>query len=135
VRLYDRYFPDETGIGFSVEARADGPQTLHAVIEAEVWVWDNADLPGFLAGLAEDFRGWTEERVWRTNTLAVRAVFHSRGHVAMTWTLKPWTTQPDTWQACITTWVGAGAQMSAVAADMNTFLPRPSPGADRQTMP
>ena len=133
VRLHDRFFPDEYGIGFSVEAHVGGPQDLHARIGAEVWVWDDSWLPGFLAGLAEDFRGWSEERLWRTNHLAVRAVFHSRGHVALTWTLQPWTTQPDTWQASITTWVEAGAQMSALAADMNAFLPMPRPGTAWQT--
>jgi hypothetical protein len=39
VRLYDRVV-DAHGIAFSVEARADGPQGLHASIGAEVWVWD-----------------------------------------------------------------------------------------------
>lgn len=121
VRLHDRFFPDEYGIGFSIEARADG---LHASVgPVEVWVWDDADLPGFLAGLAEDFRGWSGERAWQTNHLAVQAVFHSRGHVALTWTLRPWVSRSDSWQASVTTWIEAGAQMSTLAEDLHTFLP------------
>lgn len=126
IRLYDRFFPDEYGIGFSVQARADG---LHASVgPVEVWVWDDADLPGFLAGLAEDFRGWTAERTWRTNYLAVQAVFHSRGHVALTWTLQPWVSRTGSWRASVTTWLEAGAQMATLADDMELFLPSPRRG-------
>jgi hypothetical protein len=127
IRLYDRFFPDQYGIGFSVEASADG---LHALVgPVEVWVWDDADLPSFLANLAESFRGWTGERAWRTNHLELRAVYHSRGHVALTWTLQPWITRPDSWRASVTTWLEAGAQMSNIAAEMQAFLPKPHAGA------
>jgi hypothetical protein len=129
VRLYDRFVIDRDGIGFSVEAHAEG---MHACIgPVEVWIWDAPDLAAFLAGLAEDFRGWTGERAWQTNHLKVRAVYQSRGHVALTWTLQPRLTGADSWRASLTTWVEAGAQMSRLADDVDTFLPvpwtRPSP--------
>jgi Family of unknown function (DUF6228) len=129
VRLYDRYFIDQDGIGFSVEAHADG---LHARIgPVEVWKWDHTDPATFLSGLAEDFRGWDGERTWYTNHLTIQAVYHSRGRVALTWTLQPWLTRADSWRASLTTWLEAGAQMSRLADDMETFLPmpwtRPSP--------
>lgn len=73
IRLYDRLFPDEYGIGLSVEARADGLHTSLGPVEA--WVWDDVDFSGFVAGLAEDFRGWTGERTWQTNHPEVQAVF------------------------------------------------------------
>jgi hypothetical protein len=123
VRLYDRFFPDEYGVGFSIEAQADGLRA--SVGPVEVWVWDDADLPGFLAGLAEDFRGWAGERTWQTNHLKVQAVFHSRGHVALTWTLRPWVSRGDSWQTTVTTWLEAGAQMSTLADDIREFLPDP----------
>jgi hypothetical protein len=65
VRPHSRYLPDQYGIGFAVDARADGLQArLRAV---EVWSWDDAWLPGFRAHLAADYRGWTGERTWETD--------------------------------------------------------------------
>jgi hypothetical protein len=105
-------------------AQADG---LNARVDGgEVRVWDD-DLARFLEELADDFRGWDDERVWSVNHLALRAVFHSRGHVSLTWTLRPWVSR-DTWEASITTWQEAGEQMAALAADVRHFLLRPSGG-------
>ncbi|MEV0720232.1 DUF6228 family protein [Asanoa sp. NPDC050611] len=129
VRLHSRYFPDDYGVGFAVEARAD--QLQAAIQGVEVWVWDDAWLPDFVARLAADYRGWSEERVWQTNHLSLRATFHSGGHVMLTWNLHPWTSRSDTWEATITTWLEAGEQMSALAADLHEFLPMP-PGAPRR---
>ncbi|WP_239134570.1 DUF6228 family protein [Rugosimonospora africana] len=110
-------------MGFSVDARAEG---LHAQLPGvEVWVWDEAGLPEFISQLAADYRGWPDERAWQTNHLTVRATFHSRGYVALTWDLHPWVSRPDTWQASITTLLEAGEQMSNLAADIREFLPIP----------
>ena len=123
VRLYSRYFPDEYGIGFAVDARAEG---LHAKLRGvEMWVWDEVWLADFIGQLAADYRGWPDERAWRGDHLTVRATFHSRGHVALTWELQPWVSRSDTWRASITTWVEAGEQMSNLAADLREFLPAP----------
>ncbi|MFL6145140.1 MAG: DUF6228 family protein [Labedaea sp.] len=86
-------------------------------------VWDD-DLTRFLEGLADDFRGWDGERVWSVNHLALRAVFHSRGHVSLTSTLRPWISR-DTWEASITTWQEAGEQMTGLAADVHQLPPPP----------
>jgi hypothetical protein len=126
IRLIDRHFPDQYGVAFSVIAQADG---LNARVDGgEVWVWDD-DLTRFLEGLADDFRGWDGERFWSVNHLALRAVFHSRGHVSLTSTLRPWISR-DTWEASITTWQEAGEQMTGLAADVHQFLLRPSGGHD-----
>ncbi|MEU2611485.1 DUF6228 family protein [Micromonospora sp. NPDC007271] len=125
VRLHSRSFPDEYGIGFAVEAHAEG---LHAELPGvEVWVWDDAWLPDFISQLAADYRGWAGERTWQTNHLTVRATFHSRGHVALSWDLQPWVSRSDAWRASITTWLEAGEQMSNLAADLGEFLPIPRP--------
>lgn len=120
VRMYDRYFPDEYGIGFSIELDADGMCARFGPVE--VCVWD-ADLPAFVTGLSEDFGGWTGQRSWSTNHLTVDAGYHSRGHVALRWTLQPHLTHMDSWTASVTTWVEAGAQMSRLAANLRRFLP------------
>jgi hypothetical protein len=71
VRLYDRYFPDEYGTGFFVEMEAVGMRACFGPVE--VWIWDDVDLPAFVAGLADDFRGWIGQRTWSTNHLRVDA--------------------------------------------------------------
>ncbi|WP_028564530.1 DUF6228 family protein [Salinispora tropica] len=125
IRLHDRSFPDEYGICFAVEARAQG---LHAELPGtEMWVWDEAWLPDFISQLAADYRGWADERTWQANHLTVRATFHSGGHVALTWQLQPWVSRSDAWQASITTWLEGGEQMSNLAADLREFLPNPGP--------
>ena len=123
VRLHSRYFPDEHGVGFAVDARAQG---LHAELSGvEVWVWDESWLSDFVSQLAADYRGWQDERIWHTSHLTVRAAFHSRGHVALTWDLQPWVSRSDAWRVSITTWLEAGEQMSNLAADLYEFLPLP----------
>jgi Family of unknown function (DUF6228) len=123
VRLHSRYFDDEYGIGFTVDARADG---LHAQLHGvKVWVWDGVRLPDFIAQLAADYRGWADQRIWQTNHLSVSAGFHAGGHVALTWNLQRWLTRSDTWQASVTTWLEAGEQMRSLAADLREFLPVP----------
>lgn len=123
IRLHDRCFPDEDGIGFAVEIRAEG---LHAVHGVGTWVWEGS-LPAFISGLAADFRGWPGERRWQCQDgFGVRAVFHPRGHVALTWDLQPpW--RPDEWQVSMTTWLDAGEQMGRLAADLHELLPLPAP--------
>ncbi|OIV39425.1 hypothetical protein BIV57_00870 [Mangrovactinospora gilvigrisea] len=121
VRLCDRFREDQDCLHYAVEASAPG---LNARVDAvAAWNWD-ADLAPFLDELAADFRGWRGERVWQTadRDLAVRAIFHSGGHVAVSWTLCPWRNPTDGWKATVTTWLEAGEQMSILAADVRDFL-------------
>jgi hypothetical protein len=87
-----------------------------------IWVWDNENLVNFLKDLASDFRGWTGERAWRNNHLTRQAIFRLGGHVELTWTLQAWDSHQASWEASITTWIEAGEQMSARAADIHAFL-------------
>lgn len=121
VRLYDRHFPDEYGTGFSAELEADGMRGCFGPVE--VWVWDDVDLPTFVASLADDFRGWIGQQTWSANHLKVDASYHSRGRVALRWTLQSRLTRPDGWSASVTTWIEAGAQMSRLADELRLFLP------------
>ncbi|WRZ87764.1 DUF6228 family protein [Streptomyces sp. NBC_01007] len=121
VRLRDLFDEDEDCVHYAIEACAPG---LNARLDGvAAWNWDG-DLAPFLEGLARDFRGWDGERVWRTNDrdLTVTAVFRSGGHVGLTWTLRPWRTSVDSWDASVTTWLEAGEQMSALATDVRHFL-------------
>ncbi|WP_411105179.1 DUF6228 family protein [Streptomyces sp. cmx-4-9] len=121
VRLYDSSRPDEDRVQYTVEASAPGLTTR--VDEVVAWNW-GAELAPFLEGLAADFRGWEGQRVWHTTDrdLTISAVCRSGGHVGLTWTLRPWTTAAGGWEASVTTWLDAGEQMSALAADIRHFL-------------
>jgi hypothetical protein len=46
--LYDPFVIDRDGLGFSVEAHADGLRARVGPVEA--WIWDDTDLPAFLPG-------------------------------------------------------------------------------------
>lgn len=125
VRLHNRQFLDEHETAFSIDIDADG---LHAHLrDVIVAVWDIEDLPGFLDGLADSFRGWTGTRSWAASHLRLTAAFHSRGHVELRWTLRPWDSRQDSWEATVTTWIEAGQQMTGLAADVRDFLARPEP--------
>ncbi|MFJ9842182.1 DUF6228 family protein [Kitasatospora sp. NPDC101155] len=128
IRFSDRYSPDGFETGFAVDLHADGLQAhLDSVV---VWAWGPEPLADFLDKLAADFRGWEGERTWSTHHLALRAVFRSGGHVGLTWTLQPWTTRDDSWEASATTWLEGGEQMTALAAEVRCFLDRGNtPGA------
>ena len=125
VRLHDRQFIDEHETGFAVDLHADG---LHAHLgDVIVAVWDPQDLSDFMDRLAAEFRGWSGSRTWTTSHLTLTATFHSRGHVELRWTLRPWIPGQDSWQASVATWIEGGQQMTDLAADIRAFLTRPQP--------
>jgi hypothetical protein len=125
VRLCDRWQFDGDSVHYAVEASAPG--LAARVDEAIAAIWEpNPDLPAFLAQLAQDFRGWPGERNWRSleSDLCISAVFRAGGHVGLTWTLRPWPARYGGWSASVTTWLEAGEQMTALAADVEVFLRR-----------
>ncbi|MEU2112154.1 DUF6228 family protein [Streptomyces sp. NPDC019507] len=121
VRFCDRFSFDRDSVHYAVEARA--PALTARVNEVVAWTRDS-DLARFLEELAADYQGWDGERRWQTDDrdLIVSAVFRSGGHVGLTWTLRPWPKDAGGWSASVTTWLEAGEQMSALAADVRHFL-------------
>ncbi|MFJ2774095.1 DUF6228 family protein [Streptomyces sp. NPDC087300] len=121
VTFRDRFSLDADSVHYAVELHAPG--LTARVDEVVAWVWDS-ELAVFLEGLAADYRGWDGERKWQNDDrdLAVSAVFRSGGHVGLTWTLRPWTHAAGGWSASVTTWLEAGEQMAALAADVRVFL-------------
>ncbi|MFE3988954.1 DUF6228 family protein [Nocardia tengchongensis] len=77
----------------------------------------------FLDGLASDYRGWSGERIWCTNHLAIEAGFSSGAHVELRWTVSPTLTDLS-WRATVSTRIEAGEQISALAVDTRSFLTR-----------
>ncbi|MEV5510166.1 DUF6228 family protein [Streptomyces orinoci] len=122
VRLCDPSRPDEERVHYAVEAQAPG-RALR-VDQVVAWNWGADGLVPFLEGLATDYRGWDGQWEWRTDNrdLTISAAFRSGGHVGLTWTLRPWRSAAGGWEASLTTWIEAGEQMSALAADIRHFL-------------
>ncbi|WP_284581926.1 DUF6228 family protein [Streptomyces sp. 2P-4] len=121
VRFGDRSAPDGYCVQYAVDLWAPG---MTARLDGAVaWV-RGSDLAPFLAGLAEDFRGWDGERTWQTHDgdLTVTAVHRSGGHTGLTWTLRPWRLSAGGWSASATTWLEAGEGMRSFAADIGHFL-------------
>ncbi|GAA2263251.1 DUF6228 family protein [Streptomyces amakusaensis] len=121
VRLLDRFRFDAERVEYAVELRAPG---MSARVDGVVAWTLEAGLPGFLEELAAGYRGWEGERRWETEDrdLVVSAVFRSRGRIGLTWTLRPWREADGGWSASVTTWLEAGEQMAALAADVRHFL-------------
>ncbi|GLW73865.1 hypothetical protein Kpho02_61630 [Kitasatospora phosalacinea] len=120
VLLNDRQEEDSV-VRFAVQLRAPG---LAARLTEAVDLAPDVGLAGFLAALAADFRGWEGEREWRNadGDLALRAVFRSGGHVGLAWALRPWRAADGGWRAEATTWLEAGEQLAALAAEVAAFL-------------
>lgn len=123
VRLGNRRSMEENCVSYSIEVSAPGLSARIDNAEAPGWQ-PPPDLPEFLESLAADFHGWPDNRIWHTldHDLAIRAEFHSGGHVALTWILDPGQGLPNSWQTTVTTWHEAGEQMTALAADVRAFF-------------
>ncbi|MFF3845953.1 DUF6228 family protein [Streptomyces sp. NPDC002328] len=121
VTFCDRFSFDADSVHYAVELRA--PSLTARVDEVVAWIRDS-DLAAFLEELAADYRGWDGERSWQTHDgdLTVSAVFRSGGRVGLTWALRPWPEAAGGWGASVTTWLEAGEQMTALAADVRHFL-------------
>src|SRR5690606_19149527 len=93
------------------------------VDEVVAGIWDS-DLARFLEELAAHHRGWAGERSWQTHArdLTESAVLRPGGPVGLAWTGRPWPRAAAGWSASATTWLEAGEQMTALAADIRHFL-------------
>ncbi|TDC64459.1 hypothetical protein E1283_31515 [Streptomyces hainanensis] len=102
---------------FLVTARCDA-----ACVEVTVRTWRGDGLDGFLAELAEDFRGWNGARNWRSleRDLTLSAV-HAGSRVRLTWGLHaPF--PDDDWHFEATTEHAPGEDMRRLAGEMRAFL-------------
>ncbi|MGW4125718.1 DUF6228 family protein [Nocardia sp. NPDC004711] len=93
--------------------------------------WDCDELIEFVDGLIATYRGWSGERTWYTNHLAIEASFSSGSHVEPRWTVSPTLTYRS-WRAAVSTRIEAGEQMSVLAFDTRSFLTR---GRDHPVTP
>lgn len=120
IRFAERNRVEDGRLFFLVEARALG---IDAKLERVTNFVVGTALARFLEDL--DVRGWEGEREWVNSDrdLRVGAVYSARGHIGLTWSLRPWRRSVSgEWTASVTTWIEAGAAKDRLAADLHTFL-------------
>jgi hypothetical protein len=84
------------------------------------------DLVIFLQGLADDWRGWSGERTWRSldGDLWIDACHDGQGHVLLGATLRGDSTSSDAWSARVVLTVEAGEQLTHLVAELRALLCR-----------
>ena len=88
------------------------------------------DLVAFLAGLADEWRGWPGSRRWRAleHQMSLAAAHDGRGHVSLEVTLRrqrrPYA--EDAWSARSVVIVEAGEEMTALARDVKSLFAQPT---------
>jgi hypothetical protein len=80
-------------------------------------------LADYFADLAEEFKGWSGIRQWRSleDQLRVEARWGSRGHVTLTFRLRP-KAYDVPWDLSIDVDVEAGAEMEALSVAVANFF-------------
>jgi hypothetical protein len=117
------------------EGAAGGGDLLHLSARLEVGAalvastgvetLEGDGLPEWARGLAEDWRGWCGERIWRSleDDMIIKASHDGRGHVALRVTLRgPKGYLPDAWHASATVRLDAGEEMTGLAAAVRAFF-------------
>lgn len=104
---------------FLVQVRAPG---LDARLEGVTNHVVGRGLARFVERL--EIEGWEGERRWvnADRDLLVSARYESGGHIGLTWTVRPWRGVHGDWSASVTTWVDAGEDRDAFAAELRWFL-------------
>jgi hypothetical protein len=83
------------------------------------------DLPSWLSGLADEFRGWSGTKTWESleHDATIVATHDGVGHVSLLVTLRgPRGYEPGAWQASVTLSVDAGEDMARLARAATAFL-------------
>ncbi|GAB3146511.1 hypothetical protein GCM10027258_38320 [Amycolatopsis stemonae] len=119
VRFAERHAAADRRMFFVVAAQAPN---LDARVEGVTNFVAGRGLVRFLGSL--DFRGSQGERRWvnADRDLEVSAKFESGGHVALTWTLRPWRSAHGGWDVKVVTRLEAGAAKDDLVAELDVFL-------------
>ena len=118
-------FPDENsmpedGVWFMVELRAPGLHVQHTVV-----LWGDLGLAPYFGELAASWRGWTGDKVWRSDEddLVISATSSDRGRNTLTFTVRQTSRPTDnsrpTWHATLEVEMEAGAETAGVARALN----------------
>lgn len=116
---FTSYQPTDDYVGeYVVRVTADGLSALVPVITSV----GGDNLPGFIDGLCEAFRGWEGSQHWRSleDQLRIEATWADGGHVRLRFRARP--SVYDLWAvaACVT--LEAGEEMRRLGADLRAFF-------------
>lgn len=102
---------------FDVEMRGTGLTAMRTV-----FTFGFSDLPGFLAELADAWRGWTGVKEWNSpeRDLTIAATYQSGGHVELHFTLRDGVL--PTWTSSLDVDVEAGAEMTSIAGSIRDLV-------------
>ncbi len=122
VRFAERHAavePNDRRMFFAVGAQAPG---LDVRLEGVTNFVVGRGLVRFIDGL--DSRGWRGEQRWvnADRDLKVSARYESSGHVALTWTLRPWRSAYGGWEVAVATWLEAGAAKDDLVTQLGDFM-------------
>ena len=111
---------DDDMVEYLIEIESDGLKVTSPVMSLA----GGDGLPAFLEGLADDFRGWSGVRSWRSleDQLRIEATWSNRGHVSLHLRVKP--SVYSVWDLGALFTVEAGAEMQSLAADLARFFAR-----------
>jgi hypothetical protein len=109
------------GGNFDVTLRADG-----MVVMQSVFIFGYSALGAYFSDLAETWRGWSGPKAWESpeHHLKIEATSDGGSHVDLLLTVRngPW----YSWTASFKIQVEAGAEMAAIARDIEQLLPTAS---------
>jgi hypothetical protein len=94
----------------------------HVRLEQQVLLLGGSDLPDFLRGLYEDFRGWEGERTWHSIESELQVIASHAGHVHLRWELTHRPYDEESWTFSTTTRHGAGEDMRRLADAFDALL-------------
>jgi hypothetical protein len=92
------------------------------------------DLASYMQQLADDWRGWSDRRIWHAveREMTIEATHDGRGHVTLEVTVRrhrrPYAN--DAWSATTALALEAGEQMTTVARDIRAILTPPRLSSD-----
>jgi hypothetical protein len=113
----DRPWSDDF-VDYQVLVQGDG---LSA--ETKVTSLAGDSLGQFLTDLAEEYRGWSGTRQWRSleDQMRIQATWSSRGHVTLSVRLRPRAYDPP-WDILVDFDVEAGAEMQSLAVEVSNLF-------------
>ncbi|MFI2486886.1 DUF6228 family protein [Promicromonospora kroppenstedtii] len=112
------YGPDDPHV-VGVLMRAVG---AHVRVEQQVLLLGTSEIPHFLRGLYEDFRGWAGDRTWHSLESELQLTALHDGQVHLRWELTHRPYDDARWTFSTTTRHGAGEDMRRLADAFDVLL-------------
>ena len=99
--------------------------TAETDVEPDTIGYPVPSIAKYFASLAEDWRGWSDTRVWGSNPLCIEATHDGLGHVKLKIAVSNGYVPPVAWRTEVTLHVDAGAldAIARASASFDSALP------------